>query len=719
MTLDQYQLCPCGSGKKIKFCCSKDLLHDLDRISRMIEGEQRLAAVEKIDSLLEKHPDKPSLIMMKAQLQMQMNEIEKARELIDRLQEVAPRNPSAIAMKAIFAIGIEHNVTHAIHYLQDALETLDGNVTAAIQEAVVVVVTTLYRIGRPAASRGHLQLLLSMTNSDDERALQILRRMNQDRQVPLLLREALTLHACPENVTWRIEFNVAMREVYRGRWRRGAQQLHAMSIRILDAPAILFNLGVLQTWLANDKDAAYTFRQYARIRDVPLDDRIHAMALAEAIDTLAGKYRVDLLEVTYEVDKIDTLMERCLANRQLVKTEVDPSNVPEGQPAPRAVYQVYDRPLLTGSEESEFKIDAVPRLMGGLMIFGKETDRPARLVIQTLRSRVGDLAKQAAELYDGELPEPKGEEVVTRVNWLVADVMPEGRLPPTMTPAEQTLALRQLQSHAIRERLLVTANPVLEEKTPKEVAESGKESEKLTLQGMLLNLELLAQDNNWEVDFRQLRQELGLPVLEPIAAEGLDIERLPVHRLNRVDITKLDDEQLIFAYRRAYVFSAVQSLRRLAEEVISRPTLDDKIDKVEAYDILSDVATSTDEALEYLDKARKLATSEGESPAAWLLDEMEIRLLRGEGDKFVQLLKEIQTRYMNEPGISNALLDLLARYGLVTPDGRLRMGGPRESAAEPEPAAAAATGLWTPDGGTDAGSGEAQGESKLWIPGMD
>ena len=31
MTLDQYQQCLCGSGKKIKFCCSRDILHELDR----------------------------------------------------------------------------------------------------------------------------------------------------------------------------------------------------------------------------------------------------------------------------------------------------------------------------------------------------------------------------------------------------------------------------------------------------------------------------------------------------------------------------------------------------------------------------------------------------------------------------------------------------------------------------------------------------------------
>ena len=37
-------MCPCGSGKKLKFCCS-DLVGDIEKIHRMIEGDQPRAAV--------------------------------------------------------------------------------------------------------------------------------------------------------------------------------------------------------------------------------------------------------------------------------------------------------------------------------------------------------------------------------------------------------------------------------------------------------------------------------------------------------------------------------------------------------------------------------------------------------------------------------------------------------------------------------------------------
>ena len=34
MTLDAYSFCLCGSGKKFKFCCCKDLLHELEKVER-------------------------------------------------------------------------------------------------------------------------------------------------------------------------------------------------------------------------------------------------------------------------------------------------------------------------------------------------------------------------------------------------------------------------------------------------------------------------------------------------------------------------------------------------------------------------------------------------------------------------------------------------------------------------------------------------------------
>ena len=87
MTTDLYAKCPCGSGKKIKFCC-KDIISDIERIERMLRGEQRTAAIEKINKLLEKHPDRPALMSLKAQVHLELQNVEAATPIVDKLLQV-------------------------------------------------------------------------------------------------------------------------------------------------------------------------------------------------------------------------------------------------------------------------------------------------------------------------------------------------------------------------------------------------------------------------------------------------------------------------------------------------------------------------------------------------------------------------------------------------------------------------------------------------------
>ena len=345
MTLDPYQLCPCGSGKKVKFCCSRDIAHELERVERMIQGEQRLAALEKLDSLLVKYPDRPSLLMLKAEVELALKEWPKAESTIERLLQVDPRNPSVQALPAILQ-GIRGQDIHlAVEQLQHAFAVADSCVTARMYEAIMMLSVRLLRQGYPAAAKGHLQLALALSDAKDERCTSLLMQLNQSRSIPLLLREPLDLMPCPDNVTWSIEFQAAMAEVYRGRWLSGAQKLADMSKRILDAVPILQNLAVLCTWLAQNREAVQAFRALSRIRDLPLDDRVHAEALAQLLDQESDAQQIDMLQLTFELADIEPLMEQCLSSKKLRQLAVDAAASEGEEPPPKAVFDVLDRPM--------------------------------------------------------------------------------------------------------------------------------------------------------------------------------------------------------------------------------------------------------------------------------------------------------------------------------------------------------------------------------------
>ena len=111
-----------------------------------------------------------------------------------------------------------------------------------------------------------------------------------------------------------------------------------------------------------------------------------------------------------------------------------------------------------------------------------------------------------------------------------------------------------------------------------------------------------------------------------------------------------------------------------------------------------------------------MAEANKQSSAPWDLMELAYRIERSEGPAVLQLIQHIQSQHAREPGVGQALVQLLVQTGLVGPDGRLAIGGAAPGApASPlvVPGAATEPGkLWTPDQPQPGG----EKKSALWLP---
>ena len=117
MALDAYSLCPCGSGKKVKFCCSRNIIQELDKVQRALEGKQRVAALGQLNQLLKKNPQLPCLLHLKAVIQISRDELDDARETVDCLLKAASENPASLALGAELTL-LEDKVTAAVSQVQ-------------------------------------------------------------------------------------------------------------------------------------------------------------------------------------------------------------------------------------------------------------------------------------------------------------------------------------------------------------------------------------------------------------------------------------------------------------------------------------------------------------------------------------------------------------------------------------------------------------------------
>jgi tetratricopeptide (TPR) repeat protein len=732
MSLDAYQPCPCGIDKKIKFCCGPEILDDLAKIDEALAGEQRLGALDLCNRLLEKKPDRPCLLMHKATVQMALHELEACRETSRHILEVAPGNPGGHALMAMLECQ-EGHAEHAVDHLQSALEAQQGKLIPAVYEAIGIVARTLDAVGEPLAAQTYAVFQAAASQGKDRNAVMNLLELEASGQIPLAVHGMTGLVTAPAEGPLKAagvaEFNEALKQADLGCFRLAAKKFAALAQKEPNEPAIWKNIGVCRLRTLDNAGAIEALRRFAAIKSVPRDEAVEAEALAQYVRDPADIDSIPELTVSYAVSDVQALREQWLSSKRLQSVPFDPAQFREAEePPPLAVFLLLDREIPANSQT--LTRDNVPKVVGEVLLYGKETDRPARAEFTATKSTDYDAkVKHFLDCLGSLAGERLGEEETGRMPSVTAALSINWRFPDD-TPAD--LRKRLIQEQRTLALLSIWPNlpmGVLDGKSPRQAVADPQGQ--IRVQAIILQMDLAEPVEN--PDYNKLRRSLGLATLETIDPAGVRVESLSPARQTRLDTAKLTDEQLVAVYRRAVVTSSPRLLRRIGMEILSRPSLDThkEIDKAEVYDILSRMALDADEAVGFLVKAQELAKAKGRSPARYLMAELPYRLQRGEEQESRRILNLLTTRHANEPGVRESLFNMLAQLGLVRvdpatgrpviimPSGGAPGAGPTPLGSPAAGAAAPQSALWTPDQLAPAAPAAAESKSKLWIPGMD
>jgi hypothetical protein len=256
---------------------------------------------------------------------------------------------------------------------------------------------------------------------------------------------------------------------------------------------------------------------------------------------------------------------------------------------------------------------------------------------------------------------------------------------------------------------------VLGGKTPQEAA--GDPALRTRLLAAILLVEAWADAAFCGFDFNQLRARLGLPTLEAIDPDGLKIEDVPATRLGRLVVEKLADADVVTCYQRIVGLGDMPAVTKFARAIAERPSFEKRPERLRAYASLVRAAEDSDQALTYIDQGRTAAEAAGESSARWDMMELSVRFRRGEGDVAMRLLRHIESQHGREPGVAEAIQQMLIEFGILRPDGTPAYAAQRPPHG-PAPATAAAADepdkLWLPDSQRPAGE-----KPQIWTPGMD
>ncbi len=681
----------------------------------MVAGDQPHAAQKHVEQLLKKQPKRASLLDLLASLQLSLHEFDAARNTIGDFLEAHPQSPTANAQAAILLAAME-NGRKAVGPLQNALEQLEQEMPLRVLEAVGAVGQSLLMQGELIAARAHLLLYAAISPEEDNRGIELLLRMNLQAGLPLLLRESWQLLESPSDdkwptgAKWQERFEQAAKFSMQGLWRQSEALFAELREEVGPVPEVVYNLALLRGWLGDVTRFATGLHEYAQL-DVPLDNAVEAEALAQLINPELEDPKLDTIKSTYELADVDVLAEQFANDKRLEDYAIDPQEFGDDELAqPRSTHVLLDCP--TPETGVDIKRGDIPHVMAFLSIYGKRTDREARLEVTTDR---GDdferVQKLLGEITEDGLGEATEEEVVGKKSISEESLSWRWRLPNDTPTEHRQKLLAEERREAILERWSQAPRAALQIQSPLEAV--GKEELRVPLLASALIIEQAAVDPAELPLFAELRQKLDLPALDKMDATDIDLDHIPLVRVPRFDLAKLADDRLAKLLDRTVLMGAKFATLLVARELVARPELSDNVDLTAAYRQLIRLEPNPSQAFDWAEQARQWSEQKGRSTAEWALMELELSIERGDAAGVQQALGEIRTSHLQEPGIAEATYRLLYSAGLVAPPDA--SGRPGPDPLQPMPTDADASELWTPDSDAPSAS-EGEKKSVIWTP---
>ncbi len=388
-------------------------------------------------------------------------------------------------------------------------------------------------------------------------------------------------------------------------------------------------------------------------------------------------------------------------------------------------FLVLDKPKVSAPEE--LTLENVPNVIAEILIFGKQTDRAARIEAITARDkRFDQVSKLITETFKDFLVGESKSQSIGESNAMSELLEWRWHLPEGVTRQQHSEMVKTHREHLLVEEWPELVFIALDNQTPMQASKDSKLE--TPLRALILMLENAAQGQVFSDELGdKIRTKLGLADYEQIKAEPGQLLSSPIVQ-QYLDFTSLSDEQLLAVRNEAMAIGNMRVLKKVIAEALSRPE-SEAMPRDLCYSMMAHFTDDDDEALGNLEKAKEEAGKAGRPVGMYFVQEFEFRLTRGLTEKLPELLQTIQTEYLSDPEVEYQLVRVLDRFGIGPDRGPIRGGqqpGVPAPAGVPAPPAGGSGGaIWTPESGApnpaanseQVAAGEPEEKSSgLWIP---
>jgi tetratricopeptide (TPR) repeat protein len=626
MAIDLYGPCPCGSGKKFKWCCQP--IHvQINKAFQQDADGQHDAAMRIMDQLTTEHAGNPEAWGRKAQLLYENNRVEDAEKALDRAFELNPRYPFGYYLRGSFRRE-EGELPGALLLFRKAAELFDSEARATLGQLHALIADTELKLNRPVAARAALQMAARFDPTAPSYRQGLEQIFGPESRLPLAARREYTYQALPAGATEarRAAWQAALGAATTGKLADAARAFADLAGQDESNPATWYNLGLTRAWLGDNAGGLEALERYVAL-EADEARAAEAWALDEVLRTGFGMLEhADYVEhsAVFEVrdpQRFVPVLEALQRDRLLLVTAMREAEA-------MLVGTFLEHPPALTAEQAARQ---PARLRGHLLLSVSDA-------ILRIWCLAGDALQALVEELRRRAGPGLGEPHLSKAPAPLAEVL-DGAMVLPMAAGSEEQALQQVREGF--ERYFENQWPrqplrALGGLPPADATGHGPLRKKL--RGVIQFLQECAAASHLPYDFDRLRRSLGLLDGTPPAAGAApspDLGAADVAALAGLAPESLPDDQLEQAYQAALKLEACDLAARFGKVLVGRPPRPDHPDRFAVYNQLVQQLLgegNTDAALDYVNEGEKADCehNEGRRRNDYELRRAQIQAKRGE-----------------------------------------------------------------------------------------
>jgi tetratricopeptide (TPR) repeat protein len=627
MAFDPYDPCPCGSGKKFKWCC-QPVYVQIDKAFQQDADGQHDAALRTMEEVCAEHPSNPEVWGRKAQLLYQMNKIEEAEAALQKAFDINPNYPFGYYLRGRFR-HFEGEIPGALLLFRKAAEVYDPIARNILAQIYSLITECELKLNRPVAARAALEMAAKQEPANPDYKKGMDEVFGAESKLPVVARKEYAYQKMSGDTP-------ALQAATTGKLSDALKAFEQLTSQRPDDAAAWYNLGLTNAW-SGDNAAALTALDRSVQLDSDEDRAAQTWALAEVLRCGHGlEGQADYVEHTATFpmrnpEAFVRFLHELESERRLMGVQV------------RQEDGIITAVLLekVTALTPELAARQLPRLGAYMMVLG-DMVRLWNGNQETFESSLAEVKQRTGAAL--------GEPYLRDGPAHFADVLSEGLAFPTQATdeAEGKKLMQGFLERFLEETWIHKPLRALGQIPPIDAA--GHTVLRRKLRGVVNFLEDCAATIGSAYDFNRLRRKLGLLAAAPgTAPAGVDIGSMSAAELAALSLDSLSVLELEQAFQSALKLDAKDLAGKFASTLIGRPPSPEKPDRFPVFNQLVQQALAegdTETALDHLNAGEKADCehNEGRRRNDYELRRGQIQAKRGEYDEAAKVFESLIER---------------------------------------------------------------------------